>query len=133
MQDVHWIKGTARVLKIDDALLQERFAKYKPIIFKDGEYYRIDTRDTNQFLRNTAFTWEPKILGKVDFTPSKMTNTDHLCGYIGFFKPSVAEVLAQLPDDLPAEVNAFWLDSSLVSCYDDGSGHMAITTFGVTK
>ncbi len=57
---------------------------------------------------NIAFTWDPRPRWKVfglkaicDIT------TYHTYGYYGFFKPSIAEVLAQIPAELLDKVVAF--------------------------
>lgn len=55
-------------------------------------------------LRNEAFQWEPKWGAKVP-SPVKMATvrTLHTFGYYGFFKPSVAECIAQIEADLTPE------------------------------
>lgn len=86
--------------------------------------------------RNTAFTWDPKVKGEVEFSPVREIKTDHTCGYHMFFKPSLAEILSQLPDDLdpikhPGVVNAFFIDTRQpLGIYRSGSGHRAVTVFG---
>lgn len=109
------------LLVISDEVLQERMARVTPLIFRDGELHTFDIPD----LRNTAFTWEPKNLVKAThpYTEAAVTKTQHSCGYYGFFKPSIAEVLAQLPDD--PTITAFYLDSSDVVVLWDGEGHLA--------
>ena len=45
-----------------------------------------------------AYTWDPKPAGKAkDVKPLCDITTYHTYGYYGFFKPSIAEVLAQIP------------------------------------
>jgi hypothetical protein len=81
--------------------------------------------------RDVAFDWDPKRLHPVTFEPLLAVYTDHLCGYYGFPKPSIAEVLAQLPDDLPEGANAFCIDNDRWwGIYASGRGHRMITTFG---
>ncbi|PZR63208.1 MAG: hypothetical protein DI537_51950, partial [Stutzerimonas stutzeri] len=50
------------------------------------------------------------------------TATQHSCGYHAFFKPSIAEVLAQMPDD--PTITAFYLDTDSVVVLYDGEGHL---------
>lgn len=59
-------------------------------------------------LRRTAWPWiedMPKFKGKIK--EKCRVRTLHRYGYYGFFKPSVAEVLAQLTDDQLEGVVAF--------------------------
>jgi hypothetical protein len=58
--------------------------------------------------RRAAYTWDPKPAEEATgLTPLRDVRTYHTFGYYGFFKPSVAEVLAQIPSDLIESVVAF--------------------------
>ena len=58
--------------------------------------------------RGVAFTWDPK---PTERTPPMIEldkiYTDHSYGYVGFFKPSIAEVLAQIPEQYINQAAAF--------------------------
>jgi hypothetical protein len=75
-----------------------------PVIPKHGKLFHIKPVDP----RKIAFTWDPKLreeaTGLVELTTIR---TLHGFGYHGFFKPSIAEVLTQIPDDLVPRVVAF--------------------------
>lgn len=119
-------RRSAFVPEITDEVLAERMARFTPLVSQEGEARMIELPDP----RRTAFTWDPKIVGApVDFEELRTVETDHYCGYIAFFKPSIAEVLAQVPDDLPADCNAFLIRGD-VECYPEGNGHRARTIFG---
>lgn len=108
-------------LEISDLMLAERLSKVRPLILSDGEHFLFDLPDP----RNTAFTWAP-----VNVRPAKKHRavskfrTLHSCGFYGFFKPSIAEVLAQLPDD--TRISAFCLDVSTIEILFDGEGHSCV-------
>jgi hypothetical protein len=78
-----------------------------PVIPKGGKLFHIKPVD----LHKTAFTWDPKLREEADGLRVLTTiRTLHGYGYHGFFKPSIAEVLVQIPDDLIADVVAFSTD-----------------------
>ena len=81
-------------------------------------------------LTSTAFTWSPKKLRlATEWGEVGRIETYHTCGgYIGFFKPTIAEVLAQIPQHLLNEVNAFvTLTGDTVACYSEADGHRTVT------
>jgi hypothetical protein len=58
--------------------------------------------------RSIAFPWEPVSDGvATGIEPVAEITTYHTFGYQGLFKPSIAEVLAQLPAELPDDIVAF--------------------------
>jgi hypothetical protein len=56
-----------------------------------------------------AFTWDPKVVGEShsDLVELARIRTRHDYGAPALFKPSLAEVLVQIPDDLLDKVVAF--------------------------
>ena len=59
---------------------------------------------------NTSYIWEPKFTGTVDYEQYEVlgdATTYHGYGYYGLFKPSIAEVLAQIPADYVDVAAAF--------------------------
>ena len=74
-------------------------------------------------MRNQSYIWnlEKDIRGIVDMTGAE-TITEFSCyhtyGYPGLFKPSIAEVLQQFPDDALEEANAFYISSYPQTAHD---------------
>jgi hypothetical protein len=56
----------------------------------------------------TAFTWDPDPDGPAEgLSELARIRTRHTCGYHGFFKPSIEEVVSQIPKDMLDRVVAF--------------------------
>jgi hypothetical protein len=72
--------------------------------WRTGEKYFIKDVD----LRGVAYTWspEPTKLASNLKTHADIT-TYHAYGYYGMFKPSIAEVLAQIPEEYVDKIVAF--------------------------
>lgn len=108
-----------RIPKISDERLYELYSKIKPVVRytteqrkgqleyeKDdcGEPYYIEDVD----LRSQAFTWDPapaKRAGGLEEIAK--IETYHTYAYYGFFKPTIAEVLSQIPEQYIDKVTAF--------------------------
>lgn len=127
MIETGWIAGKAFVPEITDERLQELMLRFTPLVKRGDLLHRIEVPD----LRNVAYTWDPVLLEPTPFVAMVECKLDHYCGYHALFKPSIAEVLAQLPADLPAECNAFWTDIEQIDIYQECNGQRATTTFGV--
>lgn len=100
------------IIEMLDSITPERAAELSDrigaLVRKDGRLYEIKTPD----LFNQAFTWTPKLAAAVDANRLVLLGairTFHRCGYHMFVKPSIAEVLAQIPDEYIDEVQAFEL------------------------
>jgi hypothetical protein len=119
------LAGEAVIPKITDEELHRRAEKIKPLIkVDDGKYFRIKDVD----LHKIAFTWSPKYEGEpVQAEEVRVIHTDHLCGRPSLFKPSIAEVLAQIPEGLVDKIAAFAITGGVI-CYESGNGHQAVTT-----
>lgn len=90
--------------EISDEELNNRVQRIKPVITFKREKRYIEPCDP----RFVAYTWDAKPAGKAKhITPLETITTYHRFGYYGFFKPSVAEVLAQIPERLLDRVVAF--------------------------
>jgi hypothetical protein len=104
----------------------ERLAKIiRPIIrnHQDGQAYYIKSVD----LFETAYTWDPKITKiAIGIKPIVDITTYHTYGYYGFFKPSVAEVLAQIPAEHLNKVVAFEIIGSPETAEDMNEEHAAL-------
>lgn len=74
---------------------------------------------------NQAYTWSPVLKDTVERSTLKLVarfHSLHTAGYIALFKPSLAEVLAQLPADLPESACAFELVMDSVEIVHDVPG-----------
>ena len=93
-----------RVPKISDERVEEMGKIIKPLVVRKGQLCYIKPCDP----RKVAFSWDPKVtkiargLRKICEIP-----TYHTFGYYGMFKPSIAEVLAQIPEEFLNECSAF--------------------------
>jgi hypothetical protein len=93
--------------KIEDADLKALAKRIRPVARKDAAgapYYIVGKID----LRNESYLWDPEF-GKeaTGLTPLMQIRTYHTYGYYGFFKPSIAEVIAQIPVQVRDRVVAF--------------------------
>lgn len=76
----------------------------KPIMVFEGRLFFIEEPRS----RDEAFTWDPKPTTQArDISPVIDITTYHTFGYYGFFKPTWAEVLAQIPRAFLPLVSAF--------------------------
>ncbi len=97
--------------KILDERLQELCKRIKPVVrfvswFGKGKecLYYIKPVDP----RKIAYTWDPKPRRKARRLKKLCDiTTYHSYGYYGFFKPSIAEVIAQIPEEYLNKVVAF--------------------------
>jgi hypothetical protein len=113
---------------ISDTDLADLAARIVPVVPDgNGTLHHIKPVD----LRSTAFTWAPELTGPAaNLEPIATIVTYHTYGYFGLFKPSVAEVLAQLPTEVADVAAAFsteLVDSTPEACIV-GDYHRAVTT-----
>ena len=105
----------------DDELLA-RYRRIKPIVSIDELYYYLKRYNVSM-MRNQSYLWnaDKDIRSQVDMTGAE-TIAEFPCyppyGYVGLFKPSIAEVLQQFPDDVLNEANAFYMTSSPETIFD---------------
>ena len=102
--------------EISDSELVKRYNKINPIVEDDGLYYFL-RRYSLYELRNNSYLWEKSKDKRdvADLTDSKVIDEFacyHTCGFMGFFKPSINEVLSQFPDGALEEADAFYLFES---------------------
>ena len=82
----------------------ELFKHIKPVYEFDGVKRYIKP----VALHTVAYTWDAKPAAEaVGLIPLTDITTYHKWGYYGFFKPSIGEVLRQIPEDLLEQVVAF--------------------------
>lgn len=68
----------------------------KPLIIRDDELFYIEHRSAFD-----AFGWGATVLEMAeDVVVDREIRTLHACAYYGFFKPSIDEVIRQLPEDV---------------------------------
>jgi len=104
----NWIEGEKPVLPtITDEELLKRASLFRHIAKGPlDSWYAVATPLSMDYLRGTSCIWDPKLGGlfQIDelHTLSHRPRMLHFpvsCGYYGFFKPSVAEVMAAIPDN----------------------------------
>lgn len=85
---------------LSDAEVEARLKQVVPVLRKDGEFYEVDITGVDR--RHTAFLWDPKpgpAIAKGLYERCYIT-TFHTFGAPVFWKPSLAEVVAQIEPDL---------------------------------
>lgn len=118
-----------RLMNITQERAEELAKRIHPLVRNDGLLHYIEMPD----LFKTAFKWKPTFKGQVDANKVKLIGvipTFHGCGYIGMFKPSVAEVLAQIPSFYVDSCNAFEVlfdQEATQNITDDFYGHRTTT------
>jgi hypothetical protein len=109
------------MIKLPVDMLEERLARVCPLILREGRLYDFTIAGLNEH-----YTYDPAGMVEVpderDYFEVTRTATQHSCGHHVFFKPSIAEVLAQLPPD--PNITAFYLDTATVVVLDQGEGHL---------
>ncbi len=90
---------------VTDSRLKQLASKIRPVVRnRNNALAYIEPCN----LRNIAFAWDPKITRKASNLVKHATiKTLHTWSYYGFFKPTIAEVLAQIPEDLIEDTVAF--------------------------
>ena len=117
------------------------FEDKSPSVDKDGKPIR--ARSNSQWkvlfeieqvdLRKTVYTWNPKPIGEPrnNIACFDIIRTYHSCGHPSLFKPSVAEVIAQIPKDIVDRVVAFEIinaeDMDVRYCVGGGYYHAVLT------
>ena len=89
---------------ISDELIEKLSQTMKPVVEVDDHLFYIEPVDP----RRTAFTWSPTVTNHADDLEFvAVIPTLHKCGSGVFFKPSIAEVLAQIPAGYIDQIVAF--------------------------
>ena len=97
--------------EIDDNRLKELYRLLKPIVTIDEMKYLL-REFTLQELRNQSYIYNRAEDKRDVVDPSKLETVDdflclHTWGYYGLFKPSIAEVLSQAPENVIEQANTF--------------------------
>lgn len=102
----------APIPEISDDELERWVRTIRPLVRKDEVPWEIEPLSGGA-LRRTAFPWAPDFIAPAeDLTEIARLQTIHTYGAPAFFKPSVAEVIAQIPAHLRHRVTAFMLDTN---------------------
>lgn len=102
---------------IDDNRLRELYKTLKPIVTIEEIKYLLKEFTLEQ-LRNQSYIWNVERDNREIVEPGKLEIVDdflclHSWGHYGLFKPSIAEVLAQVHDYVAKEANTFEIIESL--------------------
>jgi len=126
--------------KISDKKLEELCKRIKPVVryvrmwFGGKSEYESDDRGDLYYIkdvdpRGVAFTWDPKKKKKAKGLEKICDiETFHTYGYYGFFKPSIAEVISQIPEEYLDEVAAFETSTDCSMDYVNDGYHATMTT-----
>jgi hypothetical protein len=99
---------TLSIPAISNPELAKRAKTIRPVGKRDGKLYYYDSKSDH---RNTSFSWTTLTTEEAIVKPHGLTlRTLHSFSYAGFFKPSVAEVIAQIPEEVRDEVVAFLVE-----------------------
>lgn len=113
-------------LEIEEERLNELFSTIKPVIRVGDENKLFYIEDVH--LRNNSFLWSPKAtIEAAGLVPFKVIKTFHVFSTAVLFKPSIAEVLAQIPQKYVNKCVAFETSDN-VSIDSKTSCHIADTT-----
>lgn len=96
-----------RVPEIGEVELSHLASAIRPLVEKDGLPWEIEPV-TGEALRRRAYTWAPAFVAPAgEMVEVARLETIHTYGAPSLFKPSVAEVIAQIPESLRPRVEAF--------------------------
>ena len=128
-----WSNSTDPVIpEISDEQLFKLSKQFTLLIPTKQGYNKVLVEANNKELRETSCIWDPKVSNervqigaKIERVPFYVT-----CGYYGFFKPSIAEVLSQTPTTqlLEEGFNAFYIEDD-IEILTSGSFQRATAAF----
>lgn len=105
--------------KITNAELSELAARIKPVVRDEKRNNLPFYIEVDPDLRGTSYLWDYKFTEEAkDLFEFATIRTLHTYGYYGMFKPSVAEVLAQIPPEYRDRVVAFEITQRPVNSDD---------------
>ena len=127
MEKIYGRKGVVLPSKIeipvvDDERLMQIYRFLKPIVTIDQIKYLLREYSLQE-IKNQSYIWTMEGDKREEVHPDKLEVVeDFLCfhtyAYSGFFKPSIAEVLAQAPVTSLKEANLFEIIEQLEYSYD---------------
>lgn len=113
----------AAIPAIDDERLALLLETLVPVVEGEGGLWHIAPTDP----RTTSFTWSPTLTGRArDLIAIESFPTFHSFSAPAFFKPTIAEVLSQLPGPPAPEVVAFTTLAHTAGI--GGNGHHVATS-----
>jgi hypothetical protein len=128
---VVWLTGHCPSIPvISNNELDALYARIKPVKHKTVEGTAVLHQLQPTELRLQSFLFDPAWGEPVQepLYEHARIETYHTTGYGALFKPSVAEVLAQVPEHLRREVDFFeTLDEDTVAVYSEHDGHRTVT------
>ena len=118
---------------ISEKKLQELYSNIKPIVEIDGKKHLLRDFERNE-LRNYSYTWDPHKDKRDVVDDTKLDIVQdfyclHTWAYYGLFKPTIAEVLAQMPKKSREQANFFEIVDQ-PRTVDDLAIHQEITDAG---
>lgn len=140
---VLWLPGNCPPMpEITDERLSAMMENLEPVYEHEQSLWTMQPVDP----RTTSIHWDPKPVrdvGRFEHLHELLRiETNHKCGYVMFFKPSIAEVLSQVQDNEglingtgyggmgrgPARYFQV-LGDDHVAAYSQGDGHRTVTIF----
>jgi hypothetical protein len=121
-------------MEISDEAATEAVKLVKPLVrnHETKKLHEIELPD----LFKTAFKWSPKFKDAIDMNSLELLGpgtTYHTCAYHGCFKPTISEVLAQVPAEFRGSVDYFEVlfsdETVQIIDRDQFYGHKAVTLF----
>lgn len=113
-----YLNGTHKIKKVvlpelSDHMLLERYERIKPIILFNGLYFYIREYMKDD-LKNKPYLDKPFYnIRKSAQIKNSQVLTEFICyhtqGAYGLFKPTIGEILSQIPDEVLYEGNAFFM------------------------
>jgi hypothetical protein len=101
--------------ELTDEQLATLVAKVTPLVRRGDSLHNVDFSRIDP--RNVAFTWTQAVTDvALNLEQHSIITTLHTFGAPSFFKPTIAEVLEMLPEDLPSDIVAF----EVVGPHDSG-------------
>lgn len=113
---------------ISDEELEQLLKQIKPLV-RDEQGHLRAIADVPP--RTTSYIWDPELLEAVDPGPVLAEfDTYHSFAAPVLFKPTLAEVLAQIPADLQPYAKAFELDQDSAEVWDESHHVASVTLYG---
>lgn len=119
-----------RIPDVPAARILELNKKLRPYVRRDALYEIVESTD----LWGESYHWDPKLRW---FKQTGLVQIGHFVsyhtyGYQGFFKPTVAEVLAQFPPELVEKACGYeiWNDLDKIHILPDGHHWATVIVYG---
>ena len=78
-------------------MVEKLLTKIHPLVKNNNEWFHIKVPDAFK----VSYIWDPQITERTkELKVLRTIPTLHTYGYYGFFKPSIAEILSQIPEDI---------------------------------